>query len=60
VRVRYEVLPHLASVEQAMAPDAPAVFPGGNTRQGTAEETGDIAAASRERRTSSKRRTRRT
>ncbi|HJZ78675.1 MAG TPA: xanthine dehydrogenase family protein molybdopterin-binding subunit [Vicinamibacterales bacterium] len=44
VRVRYEPLPHLASVEQAMAPDAPAVFPTGNTRQGAREETGDLAA----------------
>ena len=34
VRVRYELLPHFANVEQAMAADAPAVFPGGNTQQG--------------------------
>jgi xanthine dehydrogenase YagR molybdenum-binding subunit len=44
VHVRYEVLPHLATVEQAMAPDAPAVFRGGNTRQGTKQEAGDLAA----------------
>src|SRR4051812_5949536 len=44
IRVRYDVLPHLANVEQAMAADAPAVFPNGNTRQATTEETGDIAA----------------
>src|SRR5258707_11251178 len=44
IRVRYEVLPHFANVEQAMAPDAPVVFPNGNTRQGSAEETGDLAA----------------
>ena len=44
IRVRYEALPHLANVEQAMAADAPAVFPGGNTRQGATEETGDLAA----------------
>src|SRR6185436_18145585 len=43
VRVRYEALPHLSSVEAAMAADAPAVFPGGNTRQGATEETGTIA-----------------
>jgi xanthine dehydrogenase YagR molybdenum-binding subunit len=43
VRVRYEPLPHLASVEQAMALTAPAVFPGGNTRQGAQEETGNLA-----------------
>jgi xanthine dehydrogenase YagR molybdenum-binding subunit len=41
VRVRYEVLPHLVSVEQAMADNAPAVFPGGNTKQGAAEENGN-------------------
>jgi xanthine dehydrogenase YagR molybdenum-binding subunit len=44
VRVRYEPLPHIATVEQAMAPDAPAVFPTGNTRQGAREETGDLTA----------------
>ena len=44
IRVRYDVLPHLANVEQAMAADAPAVFPNGNTRQATTEETGDLAA----------------
>jgi xanthine dehydrogenase YagR molybdenum-binding subunit len=44
VRVRYETLPHLATVEQALAADAPAVFPNGNTRQGATEETGDLAA----------------
>src|SRR5438067_1562219 len=42
IRVRYETLPHLSSVEQAMAADAPAVFPGGNTREGAREETGAI------------------
>ena len=35
VRVRYEALPHFANVEQAMAPNAPVVFMGGNTRPGT-------------------------
>ena len=44
VRVRYETLPHLANIEQAMALNAPAVFPGGNTKQGATEETGDLAA----------------
>src|SRR5204862_3929355 len=43
VRVRYEPLPHLANVEQAMALTAPPVFPGGNTRQGAQEETGNLA-----------------
>jgi xanthine dehydrogenase YagR molybdenum-binding subunit len=44
IRVRYETLPHLANVEQALAADAPAVFPGGNTKQGSTDETGDLAA----------------
>ncbi len=44
IRVRYETLPHLANVEQALAADAPAVFPGGNTRQGATDETGDLAS----------------
>ena len=44
VRVRYEPLPHLASVEQAMAADAPKVFPTGNVRDGQKDETGDLAA----------------
>jgi xanthine dehydrogenase YagR molybdenum-binding subunit len=44
IRVRYEALPHLAGVEQAMAAGAPAVFPGGNTRKASAEETGDLDA----------------
>jgi xanthine dehydrogenase YagR molybdenum-binding subunit len=42
VRVRYEVLPHLTTVEQAMADSAPAVFPGGNTKPGAAEENGNV------------------
>jgi xanthine dehydrogenase YagR molybdenum-binding subunit len=42
IKVEYEVLPHLASVDQAMAADAPQVFPNGNTRQGAAQETGDV------------------
>ena len=42
VRVRYEPLPHLGNVEQAMAADAPAVFPGGNTKQAAANEEGDL------------------
>jgi xanthine dehydrogenase YagR molybdenum-binding subunit len=42
VRVRYEQLPHFANVDQAMAPDAPLVFTGGNTKQGATEENGSI------------------
>ncbi len=48
VRVEYEPLPHLTTVEQAMSATAPTVFPGGNTRQGSAEETGDLEAGFRE------------
>src|SRR5207244_128822 len=44
IRVQYEPLPHLNSVDQALDPGAPPVFPGGNTRQGAQEETGDLAA----------------
>ena len=42
--MRYETLPHFATVEQAMAADAPLVFTDGNTRQGATEETGDLDA----------------
>ena len=44
VKVEYEVLPHLATVEQSMAADAPAVFEGGNTKQGQTQEAGDLDA----------------
>ena len=44
IRVNYEPLPHVATVDQAMAIDAPRVFPGGNTKQGAAEENGDLDA----------------
>jgi xanthine dehydrogenase YagR molybdenum-binding subunit len=44
VKVTYDVMPHVASVEQAMASDAPVVFPNGNTRRGNAEESGDLDA----------------
>src|SRR4029079_19174145 len=36
IKVDYEVLPAIASEEQAMAPNAPEVFRGGNTRKGRA------------------------
>ncbi len=42
VRVRYEQLPHFANEDQAMKPDAPVVFTGGNTKMGATEETGSI------------------
>jgi xanthine dehydrogenase YagR molybdenum-binding subunit len=44
IKVEYEELPHIASVEQALAPDAPVVFEGGNQKLGAAEETGDVEA----------------
>lgn len=40
VKVQYEVLPHFANVDQAMAADAPVVFAGGNVRAGAAQESG--------------------
>ena len=39
IKVDYEVLPHLATIEQAMRPEAPAVFPKGNVSQ--VSERGD-------------------
>ena len=54
-------LPHLATVEQAMAADAPEVFPGGNTRQGQTQTRPAISTpASSRPRTSSSRPTPRT
>jgi xanthine dehydrogenase YagR molybdenum-binding subunit len=44
IRVEWEVLPHLATVEQSMRPEAPKVFEPANTRTGNTEEEGDIAA----------------
>ena len=44
IKVDWEVLPHLATVEQAMRPEAPKVFDPGNTRRGNAEEFGDLEA----------------
>jgi xanthine dehydrogenase YagR molybdenum-binding subunit len=44
IKVQYEALPHLANVEQAMQPEAPVVFEGGNIKVGAAEESGDLAA----------------
>jgi xanthine dehydrogenase YagR molybdenum-binding subunit len=43
IKVQYEVLPHLATVEQALRPEAPVVFEGGNIKVGSAEEEGDLA-----------------
>jgi xanthine dehydrogenase YagR molybdenum-binding subunit len=44
IAVQYEVLPHVAIESHAVRPDAPAVFEGGNVREGPAEEAGDLAA----------------
>ena len=44
VKIDYEVLPHVVSVDQALAGTAPAVFQGGNVRPGQAQEEGDLAA----------------
>ena len=44
IKVDYEVLPHLATVEQAMRPEAPLVFEKGNTREPTLQQDGDLEA----------------
>jgi xanthine dehydrogenase YagR molybdenum-binding subunit len=49
IAVEYEVLPHLTVVEQALSGTAPAVFTGGNVRQGQTQEAGDLAAGFRPR-----------
>jgi xanthine dehydrogenase YagR molybdenum-binding subunit len=45
IKVDYEVLPHLATVEQAMRPEAPAVFEKGNVTQPSVRQEGDAEAA---------------
>ena len=44
VNVEYEVLPQVTVVADALTGKAPAVFTGGNVRQGQAQEAGDLAA----------------
>jgi xanthine dehydrogenase YagR molybdenum-binding subunit len=44
IKVEYEVLPFLASVEQAMQPEAPVVFEGGNVKASQTEEEGNLQA----------------
>lgn len=44
IKVEWDVLPPLATVEQSMRPEAPRVFTPANTRRGTAQEDGDPAA----------------
>ena len=45
VRVQYEPLPHLTTVEQAMRPEAPQVFPDGNVREANLVEEGTVDVA---------------
>jgi xanthine dehydrogenase YagR molybdenum-binding subunit len=46
IKVEYEVLPHLATIEQAQRPEAPVVFPKGNvTQPALQQEGGDVDAA---------------
>ena len=45
IKVEYEVLPHLATIEQAQRPEAPQVFPKGNVTQPALQQEGDADAA---------------
>jgi xanthine dehydrogenase YagR molybdenum-binding subunit len=45
IKIDYEVLPHLATVEQAMRPEAPQVFEKGNFTQPTSRGEGDVEGA---------------
>ena len=42
IKVDWEVLPPLATVEQSMRPEAPQVFTPANTRRGSAQEDGNL------------------
>ena len=44
IRVEWEVLPPLATVEQSMRPEAPQVFTPANTRRGQSQQDGDLEA----------------
>jgi xanthine dehydrogenase YagR molybdenum-binding subunit len=44
IKVEYEVLPHLTVVEKALDGTAPAVFTGGNVRDGRPAQAGDLTA----------------
>lgn len=44
IKVEYEVLPFLATVEQALRPEAPPVFDGGNVKVSQTEEEGNVQA----------------
>jgi xanthine dehydrogenase YagR molybdenum-binding subunit len=45
VQVEWDILPHLATVQQAIRPEAPKVFEPANTRVGATEEVGNIDEA---------------
>jgi len=45
IAIQYEVLPHLATVEQGLRPEAPRVFPDGNVREANVLEEGTVDAA---------------
>jgi xanthine dehydrogenase YagR molybdenum-binding subunit len=44
IKLEWEVLPPLATVEQSMRPEAPRVFNPANTRRGSAQQDGDLEA----------------
>jgi xanthine dehydrogenase YagR molybdenum-binding subunit len=44
IKVEYDVQPHVTVEERALAGTAPAVFTGGNVRQGQPQQSGDLAA----------------
>jgi xanthine dehydrogenase YagR molybdenum-binding subunit len=44
IKVEYEVLPHVTVVDKALDGTAPAVFTGGNVRDGRPAQAGDLAA----------------
>ena len=45
IKVDYEVLPHLATVEQAMRQEAPQAFPKGNVTEPSVRQEGDVDTA---------------
>jgi len=44
IEVRYEPLPHVVDLEAARLPDAPKVYPAGNTQPPTVRERGNVQA----------------
>ncbi|HEX5474858.1 MAG TPA: xanthine dehydrogenase family protein molybdopterin-binding subunit [Vicinamibacterales bacterium] len=45
IEVEYDILPHLATVEQAMSRDAPQVFENGNVTKPSTRQDGDVDTA---------------